>query len=321
MSRIVYLGFPTGAVSGGQKVILRHVEALRELGFDAVYWRRADNVLPTWLDHKAPVEADTPFRPDDILVLPTDAPNAMEAVATRLPNRALLFCQNQYSLLNIGLAPANRFPAERAPDFIVPGPLIARSIQRLFPRARVEVIPCFADERIFVPGAERRHAVATVPRKRPGEMNMVRNYLRQVHPRHAELPWIPIEGATEAQIAGVFGASTLCLSLSRFESVGMTPLEAMACGCVVAGFTGIGGWDFATPQNGFWAPEDDVEAAGEALARAADLVLTGGPALSSMLEAGRATAEQWSYARFRTALEEVWMRLAPEARLRDGPLD
>ena len=116
-------------------------------------------------------------------------------------------------------------------------------------------------------------------------------------------------------------ASDHFLSLSRMESVGMTPLEAMACGCVCAGFTGVGGQDFATPENGFWVPEEDCVAAVDALAEAADLLRNGGPALERRLEAGRETARQWSYARFREALEETWMRLAPEARLRDGPLD
>jgi len=38
----------------------------------------------------------------------------------------------------------------------------------------------------------------------------------------------------------------------------------MACGCVVAGFTGFGAREFATTQNGFWAEEDDcLECAGQ----------------------------------------------------------
>ncbi len=101
----------------------------------------------------------------------------------------------------------------------------------------------------------------------------------------------------------------------------MTTLEAMAAGCVCAGFTGVGGDEYATPDNGFWVPNEDCEAAADALALAADLSQTGGAPLRLMLEAGHETARQWSYAAFRVALEEVWMRLAPEARLREGPLD
>ena len=55
-------------------------------------------------------------------------------------------------------------------------------------------------------------------------------------------------------MARVFGESALFLSLSRFESLGLTTLEALASGCIVAGFTGFGGRDYATACNGWWWP-------------------------------------------------------------------
>ena len=57
--------------------------------------------------------------------------------------------------------------------------------------------------------------------------------------------------------AAAMGEAGVFLSLGRLESLGLTPLEAMACGCIVAGFTGIGGQEYASPANGFWAAEDD----------------------------------------------------------------
>lgn len=184
----------------------------------------------------------------------------------------------------------------------------------------MEPVPCFADERVFRPGAAKAPAVACAPRKRPLEAQAIQAMFRRFHPRHAAIGWSALEEASEATVAEVFARSALFLSLSRLESVGMTPLEAMASGCVCAGFTGIGGRDFATPENGFWVPEDDCEAAADALAEAADVVRAAGPELARRIEAGRATADLWSYARFRTALEAAWMRLAPEARVSAGPL-
>jgi len=320
MSRIVYLGFPNGAIAGGQKMILRHVETLRDLGFEAVFWRGEGNVMPAWLQHRAPVEVGAPFRPDDILVLPSDAPNALSRMAAS-PHRKLIFCQNQFSLAATGARAIDAYLPERLPVFISPGRVCADSIRRLYPQATVEVIPCFADERVFRPAGGRTDAVAFAPRKRPLEAEAIGVFFRKRRPEHAHLPWRPIRELSEAEVAAVMAGSTLFLSLSRFEAVGMTPLEAMACGCVCAGFLGVGGWDFATAENGFWAPDDDLEAAAEALGRAADLVATGGAPLAARLEAGRATAADWSYARFRRALEEVWMRRAPEARVSGGPLD
>jgi hypothetical protein len=318
MARIVYLAFPTGAVAGGQKMILRHVETLRDLGFEAVCWLGASAVLPAVFPHHAPVEVATPFRADDVLVVPSDAPNAIATLAG-LPQRSLVFCQNHFSFANIGFEAADRHAAP--PTFIAVGPSVAAMLARTYPRSTVELIPCFADERVFRPGGERRQAVACVPHKRRQEATMIRNLVRKLHPAHAELPWTRLENAPEAEVARVFATSSLFLSLSRFEAVGMTPLEAMACGSLCAGFTGLGGRDFATKANGFWVGEDDCIAAADALAEAAEVALTGGPALAARLEAGFATARAWSYAAFRPVLEEVWMRQAPEARRREGPLD
>ena len=67
------------------------------------------------------------------------------------------------------------------------------------------------------------------------------------------------------------GIAKVFLSLSRLEGFGLTPLEAMASGCVVAGFTGIGGREYAIPDNGFWADEDDFPACVAGLAKAVEL--------------------------------------------------
>jgi hypothetical protein len=324
MARIVYLAFPTGAVAGGQKMILRHVETLRDLGFEAVCWRGASTTMPAAFPHRAPVEVETPFRPDDILVVPSDAPNAITTIAA-LPQRSLIFCQNQFSFAAIGFEAVDRYPPDRPPTFIAVGPSVAGLLRRAYPRAAVEIVPCFADERVFRPeanrGGERRPGVVHVPHKRRGEARTIRSLLAKLHPAHADLPWTALENTPEPEVARAFAGSSLFLSLSRFEAIGMTPLEAMACGCICAGFTGIGGRDYATPENGFWVAEDDCIAAADALAQAADLALAGGPALARHLDAGFATAARWSYAAFRPVLEDFWMRHGPEARRQSGPLD
>lgn len=320
MSRIVYYAFPSGKIQGGQKMILRHVETLRGLGFDAVYWTTKATTPPDWLTYDVPIEYSTPIRAGDVLVLPEDAVNSIGKVAG-LDHQRVIFCQNQFILAAFALDVLDRFPASRPPTFLAVGQGQAATLGRLYPRSQVEVVPCFADERLFRPAADRSPAIAYMPKKRAFEPKVIRGYLRKLHPRHADRPWLEIDGKPEAEVAAALGGAELFLSLSRFESVGMATLEAMASGCVCAGFTGLGGDEYATPANGFWVREDDCEAAADALARAADVLSAGGPPLRRLREAGQETARAWSYARFRDALEETWMRLAPQARLKAGPLD
>jgi hypothetical protein len=322
MARIVYFASPSGRVQGGIKMVLRHVETLRELGFDAVFTTTEDAQLPTWMDFTAPVVRKLRVMPDDILVVPEDSPAPIGSAAQRPPgSRSVIFCQNQYLLAAGGLKAVDAFAETRPLTFVAVGENQAAVLRRIYPEATVEVIPCFADERRFGPAAERSGAIAYVPKKRLFEPRAIRGFFDKLHPRHADREWIELTGRTEAEVARTFATSALYLSLSRFESVGMATLEALASGCVCAGFTGVAGEEYATAANGFWVPEDDCLGAADALAQAADLVAAGGPALAQYLEAARETAAAWSYARFRTRLEEVWMRLAPETRVRNGPLD
>jgi hypothetical protein len=316
--RIVYHCFPPQGAQGGVKMVIRHVETLRELGFNAVCQIGPRNRPPDWLEHAAPVLAAEPVRPDDIVVLPEDATEALRSVAG-LPLRKVVFCQSQLFLAMRSLDTLDAFPPHDRPVIMAVGPQEAATVRRLLPEWTVEVVPCFADERRFRPG-EKARAILFDPKKRQIEPRFIQPVFQRLHPHEADRPWRRLEGLTETEAAAAFAASDLYLSLPRFESVGLASLEAMASGCVCAGFTGIGGRDYATADNGFWVPDDDLEAAVDALARAADLVRTGGPALAAMLEAGRETAAQWSYARFRAALEAFWMRHAPDARVRDGPL-
>lgn len=320
-SRIVYPIYSGGGLQGGHKTILRHVEALREMGFEAVAYTGVDNVVPSWFDHKVPVlVAETIDPKRDIVAMPDDSYRSLKQIAG-YDLRIVVFVQAQFNVAAKGMEVLDLFRPEWFPILLTVSPATAHTMSRIYPQATVRMVRAFADERIFRPGAARQDAIALSPRKRPTETSIIRNLFPRFHPRHAELPWRAVERAHEREVAEVFGSSTLFLALSRLESLGMTPLEAMACGCVCAGFLGIGGRDFATPENGFWVPDDDCVAAVDALAEAADLVRTGGAALEARLEAGYETARHWSRAVFLRELEAFWMEFAPGARIKDGPLD
>lgn len=320
MPRIVYNVITQGGVAGGVKMALRHVETLRDLGFDAVCYLAGGSVAPTWFAHRAPIESRPPLQPGDTVVLADDATPAIRTIRST-GYRTVVFAQNPYYFAACSFETLDGYAPERFPTVIAVSEGLAALTRRAFPQATVEVVPCFADERLFRPGGSKTVAVAHVPRKRPLEVLAIRGMFRQIHRRHIDLDWWELKGVDEARVADAFRQAAVYLSLNRLESVGMTTLEAMASGCLCAGFTGVGGAEYATPANGFWAPEDDCEAASDALAEVVDLALTGGPRLAAYVEAGRETASRWSYARFRAALEETWMRIAPEARVRDGPLD
>jgi hypothetical protein len=317
MSKIYYVVHSLGGITGGQKMAVRHVEALRDLGFDAYCYLA--NQAPGGLAHRAPLVKGH-IAPDSIVVLPDDSNDVFRQCAGKRW-RLVIFAQNPYHMAARGLEGIERLAGSGAPTFLAVGHRLAATIRRLYPSAGVELVRCFADERAFRPASAKARSIAFTPRKRKTEADAITALFRRFHPQHDAFEWARVENASEAETAETFARASVFLSLSRLESVGMTTLEAMATGAVCAGFTGIGGLEYATPENGFWVREDDCEAAVDALAEACALATSGGPALARRLEAGYETARQWSYAAFLRQLEETWMRIAPEARLKSGPLD
>ena len=315
MARIFYLLLSEGGLTGGQKMVLRHVETLRELGFDAAILLGNNSTAPARLDHSAPIlTQQDKIRVDDVIVYPDDGRQALETSARR-PERAIVFVQGAFTIASQGAAAIEGRGPERLPPFIVVSKSLGARVKRIFPDAQVELVSCFADERRFSSDSVKRLQIVFSPRKRPSEVSAIRALFPRLHPRHAAIPWRALENQTESQVAQALRESAVFLSLNRLESVGITTLEAMRSGCVCAGFLGVGGLEYGTPENGFWVPDDDCEAAADALAQAVDLHLAGGPALNNYLADAQETANLWSYARFRRELEDVWMRLAPEARL------
>lgn len=304
MSRIVYACLSSEETAGGIKMAFRHVEAVVACGREAVVLLAKPEHQPTWFEHAAPLAFGLEaLRDDDLLVTPEDA-FGITRTALRRGMRPVVFCQNQhYAHLGIGKLSAEEVAG--LGGFIAPSRTVADWLAWRYPGARVSLIPAFADERIFKPD-RKRPAVILVPRKREGEVAFMRDAFPVGYPQHAGIPWFGVQGAPETVLARGMATSTLFLALSRYEGLGMTPLEAMASGCIVAGFTGGGGREYATSENGFWAEEDDVMGAVHALGAAASLVAEGGPGLERMREAGAETARRWSRASFLQALEAYW---------------
>jgi hypothetical protein len=161
-----------------------------------------------------------------------------------------------------------------------------------------------------------RRQVAVMPRKRPADGPLLQALLRSLHPALAEVPWVVIDGLGRAEVAQALAESQVFVALSHHEGLGLPPLEAMAAGCLVLGFDGGGGQEYATPDNGLWVADGDVEALAHALARALQM-----PAAERQqrVAAGQATAAAFSQQRFDAELHAAWLQLlgaeAPHFRL------
>ena len=186
------------------------------------------------------------------------------------------------------------------------------------------------DTGLFSPAPELRPdpaeelRIAWMPRKNRHLAVQIRRIFESLVARAGRKPpvWIPIENLPAADVAGVLRTAHVFLATGFPEGFGLPPLEAMACGCLVAGFSGMGGWDYmrqALPRgfrpwfdlpevpwgaNGFFAADGDVWGAAMALGAACDRLL-GGTAVE-IVEAGITAARWYSSTRQREELLGLW---------------
>jgi hypothetical protein len=294
----------TRGATGGHKMILRHVEALVQIGFDAVAYVAKGEPEPRWFQHSAPIVNGGVLNDDDILVIPEDAISILKGMARSL-HKKIVFCQNHFYAAAIGIGHLSKEELKGYRDFIACGYSSATWLAKFFPGSSVNIIPAFADERSFQP-AEKQPVIAFTPRKRPMEARCVQFMFNRLYQGTTKWRWAALQSVTEAAVADMFGTASVFLSLNRFEGCGITSLEAMKAGCVVAGFTGLGGREYATTANGFWVEEDDCEACTFALLEAVKLVEAAGDGLRLVKKAAMKTADDWSHVRFVAALESFW---------------
>ena len=293
----IYFTFTVPPVSGGHFVALEHIAALNAFGFDA----KAYYVGPADGFGKFPVpavQAGAPLNPDDIIVVGEDHRNLLRDLA-KLPcikvlhNQAFFYTFYGFD----SIAELNAYPFHR---ILVASDYCASRLKELGVRHTISrVRPAVPD--YFTPG-EKTLQIAFAPRKRMAEAQFLKGYFQAKAPEYAQVPWIPLVDMTRQDCARIMGKSAVFAALPLLESLGLTSLEAMAAGCHVVGYTGHGGVEFATAQNGDWIAEGDHDAFVEKLRRACAAFQSGNPNLA----AGQATAAQFSRAGFERELAGAW---------------
>lgn len=113
------------------------------------------------------------------------------------------------------------------------------------------------DDKVFTFQSNKKRQIAFMPRKLREDSVQILNIMNQ---RGSLKGWEikPIEGLDEQGVAEVLKDSAIFLSFNYREGFGMPPAEAMACGCIVVGYTGQGGNEIFNPEFSFPVKDRDI---------------------------------------------------------------
>ena len=327
MKRIFVFLPPLRSVSGGLAVLADTAAGLAALGRDAVLVLREPGATPLTLPAGLPVVslAAAGMTPDDVYLVPEGWPNAL-APGFAAGARCVVYCQNWAYLFN-GLPEGvgwDRLPV----SFVAVSDPVARSIEQALGTLPPVLRPGIDPARFHPPASRPAPTpvrVGFMPRKNKALATMIRNVAAARAPRTGlALEWVAIDGLPPDGVAEALRSCHVFLATGFPEGCPLPPLEAMACGCVVAGFAGFGGFDYmrqagpggyvpAVPLrdvpwggNGFYAADNDVFGATACLEAAARLWIEGGEALAGALANAEKTATAYGPGQRLKCLENLF---------------
>lgn len=301
--RIIYLSKHFGYPLGGVRIAHHHVEILRRNGFDArilLVDGQRDAYFPG-LDGEATMALPFKVERGDLIVIPEPWDGFIRRFSTQ-PVRRYVFCQNHYYIFP-GLGTCRNYAEAGIDTVFCCSEVIAAFLTGVMGLSRAPIIHNAIDHAVFSPRPKRRQ-IAVMPRKMKVEAQFIAGCFRLRHPDLADVPWIDIVDMPEAEVARILGESAVFLALGRNEGFGLPPIEAMASGCLVVGFTGDGGRSFATPENGLWCQPEDWLGCTDLLAQALrEFDADGG---RRRVAAGTATASAYTLDRMERELVAFW---------------
>lgn len=253
--------------NGGTKQLHRLVDILNGIGKKAILLNCLDGFKATWFKHNTPSKwlVGTVFGKDDFLVVP-EILQMWPTLPTLPLVTKVVYNQNYWLTFKLFFDyGANKVQYGRIREFYYGGvrhvmacsEYNQRFLEFMFPHLNVHRIRYSFDREPFYYGAARRKQICYMPRRRSEEAERI---LEMVITKWDLRDWnvVKIEGMDERQVADVMRDSAIFLSFSQREGFGMPICEAMACGCVVVGFAGVGGEEFFGHDFVVQAKEDDL---------------------------------------------------------------
>ena len=245
---------------GGVKQMHRFAEALTACGREATVIQEQASFHPGWFSSEVSTISFKQWRKQewrcavdlsparDVVVLPETFLNVFERYAPGLPK--LIFNQNGAYSFGTGKPKDALDPAEVLRLYQHPELLhvlcVSEHDEQLLARglalgaAQVSRLVNGIEPELFRPGGPKRRQIAYMPRKNGRDAAIVAALL-QAQPWWPGWQLVPIHKQPQAEVARILRESLVFLAFGHPEGFGLPLAEALACGCALVGYSGLGG--------------------------------------------------------------------------------
>ena len=257
--------WPKAKPVGGIKVMYQHCLELRAAGIRAelvstgVYTGNYFDypITPIPLN-----ELGFDLKPQDVVVAPEIRPylglEFKQAHKVMFAQNSILMYDNKWNPADLG-----KSFVELGYDSVMTCSEHLRTELNREPAAAVTLVNNFIDHRQFCPAPERRNdgLVMALPRKNPQDLEAIRRACPGIQ-------FNLVDNVSQAEMVQQYQCSDVFLATGYPEGFGLPPLEAMACGAAVVGFTGGAAAEYMIHnETALVVPDGDTAGAASELRR------------------------------------------------------
>ncbi len=261
---IYYFCFENSAPTGGNKITYRHVEVLNQLGLSACVVHSKPNFRYSSLQHQPPIIGldQLQMQHSDLLVLPEDLGPGVHSLAPGA--RKLIFNQNAYQTFRGYGLQAPQLPPYQHPDYeavLVVSSDNQRYLETAFPGLQCKRLHISFDQSLFNADLSqpKPRQICLMTRKNAEDVVQIVQILRS-RGHLSNWRFQIIQNACEQEVADAMRASAIFLAFGHPEGISLSNLEALASGCLVIGYSGMGCREYFEAGHAIEVPVGDITA-------------------------------------------------------------
>jgi len=254
---IVFLCPAINSPVGGIKVIYRQSEMLRSNGIESYILHPENSQFScTWFSHNVVHHDGKALSPEnDFIVIPEGWASLFGGYCIELGFGYAIYVQNSYCCPVVlpGVSDPKvtkihdtliRKIYENADLIMSISDDASKMIALAFPNAQTRKIMrmfCSVDP-IFLASSRKEKLITYMSRKLPEHSQRMCFYLDSHLPKNWSV--MAINNIAEVEVAKILARSSIFMSFSNLEGLGLPPLEAAISGNIVVGYTGEGGKEY-----------------------------------------------------------------------------